>query len=88
MSTSSLIFVVLVAAFLAWMIGFGKKRPGVAPEDDLHTPVDEGELAAAERELRQDGAARSIGEAMADEEGGDDDDWGPGSGRSALPGIL
>lgn len=85
---SSLIALALVAAFLVWMFGFGKGRPVVPPEDDLVTPVDEDELAAAEREVRNDGTARPIGEAMAGEEGGDDDDWGPGSGRSSLPGIL
>ena len=88
MSPGSLVFIALIAAFSAWMFGVGKKRAAPAPEDDIHTPVDEDELEAAERELRADGSARPIGEAMAGEEGNDDDDWGPGSGRSSLPGII
>jgi len=85
---STLIVIALVAAFLVWLLGLGRGRRVVAAEDDVVTPLDENELEAAEREVRNDGSARPIGEAMADEEGGDDDDWGPGSGRSSLPGIL
>lgn len=85
---NSLVIFAFVAAFLAWLVGAGKRKPGPAPEDDMVTPLDEDELAAAERELRGDAGARPIGEAMADEAGGDDDDWGPGTGRSNLPGIL
>ncbi|MEP6591219.1 MAG: hypothetical protein ABJC19_08540 [Gemmatimonadota bacterium] len=77
------------AAFLAWLLGVGPRRAAPAPEDDLATPVDEDELEAAEREVRDDGTAKPIGEALAGEEGADDDDWGPGTGgRSNLPGIM
>lgn len=85
---SNLIAFALIAAFLVWLLGAGKRKPAPPPEDDVVTPIDEDELAAAEREVRDDAGAKPIGEAMADEEGGDDDDWGPGTGRSNLPGIL
>jgi hypothetical protein len=88
MSPGSLVFIALIAAFSAWMFGFGKHRPEAAPEDDIQTPIDENELEAAERELQADGSARPIGEALAGEEGSEDDDWGPGTGRSSLPGII
>ncbi|MES2304134.1 MAG: hypothetical protein V4558_01430 [Gemmatimonadota bacterium] len=84
---SSLIAFAVLAAFLVWFLGLGKGRPVAAPEDDVVTPVDEDELEAAEREVREAGA-RPINEALADEEGHDDDDWGPGTSRSNLPGIV
>lgn len=67
-----------------WLIGFGRREPIVAPEDDVTTPTDVDELALAEQELADDASARPIHEAFED----DDDDWGPGSGGSALPGII
>ena len=85
---SNLVAVALIAAFLAWLLGAGKRKPMPAPEDDVETPIDETELEAAEREMRSDASARPINEAMKDEEGGDDDDWGPGTSRSNLPGIV
>ncbi|MEO5798831.1 MAG: hypothetical protein ABIZ70_13995 [Gemmatimonadales bacterium] len=85
---SNLIAFAVVGAFLIWLLGVGKGRPAVAPEDDVETPIDEDELEAAEREVREDASAKPIGEALAGEEGNDDDDWGPGAGRSNLPGII
>lgn len=86
---SSIIAFALVAAFLAWLLGFGgRKHAAPAPEDDIETPIDQDELTLAELEVRDDSSARSIADAMKDEEEGDDDDWGPGTGRSALPGIV
>lgn len=75
-------------AFLAWLLGIGPRRPAPAPEDDLTTPTDLDELHLAELEVRDDGTAKPIGEALAGEEGADEDDWGPGTGGGALPGIL
>lgn len=86
---SGIVIIALVAAFLVWLLGLGKGRAASAPEDDVATPVDEDELATAEREVRDDDSARPIGEALKDAGGeDDDDDWGPGTGRSSLPGIL
>lgn len=88
-----LIAAALVAAFLAWMFGFGRDRHQPAPEDDVTTPIDLDELEEAEREVRDDRSIRSISDAMRDSAGAvdqaaEDDDWGPGTGRSNLPGII
>jgi predicted small lipoprotein YifL len=74
----------LVGLFL-WLVGAGRRTPLVAPEDDVDTPVDVDALAEAERELAEDPKARPIHDAFDDD---NDDDWGPGAGRSSLPGIL
>ena len=74
----------LVALFL-WLVGFGRRTPVVAPEDDIETPLDADDLAEAERELAEDPEARPIHDAFDDD---DDDDWGPGTSHSALPGII
>jgi hypothetical protein len=80
----SLIGVAVLGALLVWFLGVGKSRPVVAPEDDVTTPVDTDELAEAEAELAEDPSPRPIHEALED----DDDDWGPGTSRSNLPGII
>ena len=82
----SLIGIAAMVAILLWLLGFGKARPGPAPEDDIDTPTNADELAEAEAELADDPSARPIHEAMEGED--DDEDWGPGSGRSSLPGII
>ena len=79
----------LIALF-AWLTGFGRSRTMVTPEDDIVTPIDEDELAAAERELRDDRTARPIHDAV-ENDPNDPDDWGPGTpggNRGPLPGIL
>ena len=78
----TLIAVGLIVAFLLWLIGAGRRDREIAPEDDVETPLDRDELAEAEAELMEDAEARSIDEAMED-----DEDWGPGTGRPNLPGI-
>jgi hypothetical protein len=82
----SLIGIAAIGAFILWLIGFGRAKPIPAPEDDIFTSVDKDELAEAEAELAEDPAARPIHEAMEGED--DDEDWGPGSSRSNLPGII
>ena len=82
----SLIGIAAIGAFMLWLLGFGKAKPLPAPEDDVTTPTDIDELAEAEAELAEDPQARPIHEALEGED--DDDDWGPGSSRSNLPGIL
>ncbi len=68
-----LIGVVALVAIMGWLFTRVGPRPAAAPEDDVVTPVDRAELAAAERELAEaDGA-----EALGDDEG--EDDWGPGA---------
>ena len=82
----SLIGIAAICAFTLWLLGIGKAKPLPAPEDDIDTPTDVDELAEAEAELAEDPQARPIHEALEGED--DDDDWGPGSSRSNLPGIL
>ena len=69
----------LVVAFLVgiflWLVLPRRKRTP-APEDDVTTPIDEAELAAAERQLAEDPEARSLGERA---EEAAEDDWGPGT---------
>ncbi|MBA2292366.1 MAG: hypothetical protein H0W15_07920 [Gemmatimonadales bacterium] len=76
----------LLAVLFVWLIGIGKAGRAVAPEDDITTRIDTGELADAERDVRNDPAAMPIQEAV-----DDPDDWGPGtpgSGGNRLPGVL
>lgn len=77
----SLIAVAAIIALLLWLVGAGRHDRTLAPEDDVATPLDGDALAEAEAELLADGEARSIDEAL------EDDDWGPGTGRPNLPGI-
>ena len=72
---SGLIALALVAALVVWLLAPGRRRR-VAPEDDVGTPIDEDELAQAERELRDDRGARPLRDGYDKEEG---DDWGPGT---------
>ena len=80
----ALIGVAAAVAFLCWLVGFGRREPVVAPEDDIDTPTDLDELELAERELAADPEARPIHDAFEN----DDDDGGPGAGQCALRGIL
>ena len=82
----SLIGMAALGALLLWLLGFGKAKPVPAPEDDVTTATDQDELAEAESELDDDPAARPIQEAMEGED--DDEEWGPGSSRINLPGII
>lgn len=82
----SILGIAVLVAVLMWFLGFGRRPPVPAPEDDIATPLDRDELAEAEAELAEDPAARPIHEALGED--GQDDDWGPGSSRSGLPGIL
>jgi hypothetical protein len=82
--TGTWVAIALIAAFLAWLLGVGKRKRPTAPEDDLSTPIDEAELDEAERAVRNDPDAKPAADAV----DSDDDDWGPGSGHSPLPGVL
>jgi hypothetical protein len=82
----TLIGIAVFVAFLLWLLGYGRARPAPPPEDDIFTNVDKDELAEAEAELAQDPKARPIHEALQGED--DDDDWGPGTSRSNLPGVF
>lgn len=79
---STWIGVVVIGAFLVWLLGLGKRKP-IAPEDDIGAAVNHDELAAAEREIKDDPTAKPAADAVDDE----DDDWGPGSGHSPIPGV-
>ncbi len=72
-----------LAALLFWLLGTGRRERTVAPEDDVHTPTDHDELDEAEREIKDDPDARPAADAVDD----DEDDWGPGSGHSPMPGV-
>ena len=84
--------VVALIALFAWLVGFGRPRPAPAPpEDDVTTPIDESELEAAERDVREDPSARPIQDAVESDPDAPDADWGPGtpgSNRGPLPGIM
>lgn len=80
-----LIGVAALVGLLLWLVGAGRRTPLVAPEDDIETPLDPDQLAEAERELAEDPEARPIHDAFDDD---NDDDWGPGTSHSALPGII
>lgn len=64
--------VVAIVGLLLWLFGGPRRRAMPAPEDDVTTPVDGDELAAAERELAEDDGA-----VEADDDDAHDD-WGPG----------
>ena len=74
-----------IAALLYWLLGIGKRQDArrQPPEDDVETPIDHAELDAAEREIRDDPDAKAAADAVDDS----DDDWGPGSGHSPIPGV-
>lgn len=83
---SAWIGIVVIAALLLWLLGVGKRQDRRhAPEDDVDTPIDQAELDAAEREIRDDPDAKAAADAVDN----DDDDWGPGTrGQGPLPGIT
>lgn len=69
---AGLIGALVLIAIAFWLLGRPRRRAPPAPEDDVGTPLDEGELAEAERELADNPGARPIGDE-------DEDDWGPGT---------
>jgi hypothetical protein len=80
----TVIAVGLILALLLWLTGAGRHDRAVPPEDDTTSPLEADELAEAEADLQADPEARSIDDALED-----DDDWGPGTGgRGVLPGIT
>lgn len=79
---STWIGIVVLALLLVWLLGLGKRKP-IAPEDDVDSPVDQDELTAAERAIRDDPDAKAAADVV-----DDDDDWGPGSSHSPMPGVL
>ena len=80
---STWIGVIALGALLVWLLGAGRGRVPPAPEDDINTPADLDELDEAEREIKDDPDARPAADAVDD----DEDDWGPGSGHSPMPGV-
>lgn len=80
---STWVGIAAMAALLVWLLGIGKRQDRRAPEDDVDTPIDTEALAAAEREIQNDPDAKAAADAV----DSDDDDWGPGSGHSPLPGV-
>jgi hypothetical protein len=82
---STWIGIAAIAALLVWLLGIGKRQDAreQQPEDDVETPIDHAELDAAEREIRDDPDAKAAADAVDDS----DDDWGPGSGHSPIPGV-
>ena len=80
---STWVGIAAMGALLAWLLGIGKRQDRRAPEDDVDTPINTDELEAAERDVRDDPDARAAADAVDN----DDDDWGPGSGHSPLPGV-
>ena len=68
--------VAVALVLLFWLFRPVPRRAVPAPEDDVSTPIDRDELEAAERDVRGDRQARSLG-SRAEEDG--EDDWGPGT---------
>ena len=66
----SLLVVALLAAFIIWLVAPAARR---RPVEEIE-PVDEEELAAAEREVRD------LDVQQRPEDGFEGDDWGPGVG--------
>lgn len=58
--TPSLIALAALAALFLWLFTPHRRRRKPTPEDDVTTPVDQGELSAAERELEEDPGARPL----------------------------
>ncbi|HEY4321112.1 MAG TPA: hypothetical protein VGM77_08010 [Gemmatimonadales bacterium] len=81
--TGTWIALALIVALLIWLMGIGRRAP-IAPDDDVDSPIDHDELAEAERAIRDDPTAKAAADAVDD----DEDDWGPGSGHSPMPGIF
>jgi hypothetical protein len=75
---------IALGALLVWLLGVGKRRDVHAPEDDIDTPIDLDSLEAAERAVKNDPDAQAAADAV----DSDDDDWGPGSGHSPIPGVF
>ena len=80
---STWVGIAAMAALLVWLLGVGRRQDARPPEDDVETPIDHAELDAAEREIRDDPDAKAAADAVDN----DDDDWGPGSGHSPIPGV-
>lgn len=77
---SWLVGLALLGALVGWLVRPRKAEPG-DPTDAIE-PVDQDELDAAEREVRD------LGTAQQPDEGFDGDDWGPGAsgrGRGKTP---
>lgn len=64
----------VLAALGIWLF-LPQRRSMPAPEDDGKTPIDQEELAEAERQLEDDPGARPLEHGLDD----DRDDWGPGT---------
>lgn len=83
---SAWVGIAAMAALLVWLLGIGKRQDArkPEPEDDVHTPIDNAELEAAEREIQNDPDAKAAADAV-----DSDDDWGPGAGgQGPLPGVT
>jgi hypothetical protein len=70
---TGVLILVVVIAFLAWLISPGARR-GKLGADELE-PVDQEELEAAEREVRE------LDVHQRPEDGFEGDDWGPGASK-------
>ncbi len=69
---TQILLVVFIVAFLVWLVAPGTRQP--ATPDDPVEPVDQDELDAAEREVRD------LDINQRPEDGFEGDDWGPGAG--------
>jgi hypothetical protein len=74
----------LMGLLLLWLLGVGRRAPTHDPMDEFEGVSDEAELEEAELEVRDDPNAKPASEVVDD----DDEDWGPGSGHSPMPGVL
>jgi hypothetical protein len=74
---SEIFILAVVVAFLVWLIKPGARRS--RQEGDELEPVDQTELEAAEREVRD------LDVHQRPEDGFEGDDWGPGAAKRPRP---
>ena len=74
----------ILALLLLWLLGVGRRAPTHDPMDEFEGESNAAELAEAELAVKDDPDAKPASEAVDD----DDEEWGPGSGHSPMPGVL
>ncbi len=73
--------ILALVACVVWLVRRGRLGPprytGALPSE-IRQPINQEELTRAEDDLAEDSRPRSLGDQA---EAGDDEDWGPGTGR-------
>ena len=74
----------ILALLLLWLLGVGRRPSTYDPMDEFDGDTDATVLEEAELAVKDDPDAKPASEAVDD----DDEEWGPGSGHSPMPGVL